>query len=294
MELRVLQYFLTVAREESISAAASALHLTQPTLSRQLRELEEELGKPLLIRGARKVTLTEEGRLLRKRAEEILRLVDKAETEVALSGDNVAGDIHIGAGETEGVRCLARAMTALRSRCPEVRYHISSGDELDVREALERGSIDFGLLFRWNGDRRYEELELPFRDRWGLLMRRDCPLAEKTALGPEDLQGVPLIVSRAVTEEAALERWLGRPLRDMDLAGTYSLLFNASLMVQEGLGCALCLDRIVNTDGESALCFRPLRDFPEAPMHVVWKRYQFRTRAAERFLEELRREAARG
>ena len=178
MELRVLQYFLAVAREQSILHAAESLHLSQPTLSRQLKELEEELGKQLFVRSNRKITLTEEGMILRKRAAEILELVKKAENEIAWSNEVIAGDITLGAGETEGVRVLARAAHALQREHPLVHFHIHSGDSATVTEELDRGLIDFGLLLGDVDTSKYEALELPYRDTWGVLMRRDAPLAQ--------------------------------------------------------------------------------------------------------------------
>lgn len=179
MEFRVLQYFLAVAREQSISGAAKALHLSQPTLSRQLKDMEEELGKPLFIRSNRKITLTEEGRILRKRAEEITELVRKARDEIALSEEMIAGDISIGAGETDGVRYLAKAARDLQAAYPLVHFHIVSGDKTTVLEDLDKGLIDFALLFGEIDDSRYDALKLPSTDAFGVLMRRDDPLAQR-------------------------------------------------------------------------------------------------------------------
>ena len=198
MELRVLQYFLAVAREQSISAAAESLHLSQPTLSTQLRQLEDELGKQLLIRGAkgsRRVTLTEEGVILRKRAEEILALVHRAEDEIARSDENIAGDVYIGAGEADIVRLFAEAAKLMQDRYPDVHYHITSGNAEHVLDQLDKGLIDFGIVFGGVDSQKYEFISLPVRDSWGVLMRRDSPLAGKDAIRPEDLWDKPLIVS---------------------------------------------------------------------------------------------------
>ena len=187
MELRVLQYFLAVAREQNISAAAQSLHLTQPTLSRQLRELEEALGKQLMIRGNRKITLTEEGMLLRKRAEEILELADRTEKEIMQSADTVSGDIYIGTGETDGVRQIARTAHQLQQSYPGIHFHIVSGDAVDVCERLDKGLLDFGVLLGDMDKAKYHYLELPMKDTWGVLMRRDSPLAGQDAVSPRDL-----------------------------------------------------------------------------------------------------------
>ena len=196
MELRVLQYFLAVAREQSISAAAESLHLSQPTLSRQLKELEEELGKQLMVRGSRRITLTEEGMLLRKRAEEIIDLVHKTESEIIDSDETITGDICIGSGETDGIRLLARAARALHDQYPQIQYHIASGDGPLVTEQLDKGLIDFGVLIGRPDLSKYDALPLPARDVWGVLMPAGCPLAQKAAVAPEDLWDKPLIVSR--------------------------------------------------------------------------------------------------
>lgn len=198
VELRTLHYFLTVAREQSISAAAESLHISQPALSTQLKGMEAELGKQLLIRGtkgSRKVVLTEEGMILRRRAEEILSLVQKAEEEITRSDETIVGDVVIGAGETDSVRLLAQAARELQKQYPDIHYHISSGNAEYVLEYLDKGLIDFGLLFREPDPKKYEWLALPAGDIWGVLMRRDAPLARKVAVCPEDLWDLPLITS---------------------------------------------------------------------------------------------------
>lgn len=288
MELRVLQYFLAVTREQSISGAAEALHLSQPTLSRQLRELEEELGKQLFIRGNRRVTLTEEGLILRKRAEEIMELVKKASDEISLSDEVVAGNITVGAGETDGVRFLAKAARAVQKEFPLVHFHIISGDKVTVSESMDRGLIDFALFFGEIDTAKYEYLRLPYKDTWGVLMRRDSPLAEKEAISPEDLRGKPLIISREAFHGSELQAFLHCEDDSLNVVGTYNLLFNGSLMVEEGMGYALCLDRIINVSGESELCFRPLSPRHEATMCIAWKKYQVLTKASEKFLQKMR------
>ena len=272
MELRVLQYFLAVARERSISGAAESLHLSQPTLSRQLRELEESLGKQLFVRGNRQITLTAEGMLLRKRAEEIAGLVRKTEAEIALGDAAAAGDVYIGAGETDAIR-----------------LHISSGDTADVTDKLDQGLVDFGLLFAPGELSRYDHLRIPQKDTWGVLMRRDSPLAGTEAMRPDLLRDKPLILSRQYGSALAL--WFGCAEADLNVVATYSLLYNASILVDEGLGYAITLDKILNTTGTS-LCFKPLSPPLQAGLCVVWKKYQVFSRAAELFLEALRQTAA--
>lgn len=283
MELRVLQYFLAVAREQSVSGAAAYLHLSQPTLSRQLKDLEDELGKQLFLRGNRKITLTEEGMLLRKRAEEIMDLVHKTEREITLNDEKVAGDIYIGAGETDALRILARAAGALQREHPQIRIHIASGDSADVTEELDKGLIDFGILLDPRDLSKYDYLRIPEKDVWGVLMRRDAPLAQKDAIRPEDLWDKPLILSRQHREGSALSLWLNRSEADLRIVATYSLLYNGSILVDEGIGYAITLDKILNTQG-SNLCFRPLTPALQAELCIVWKKYQVFTKAAELFL----------
>ena len=286
MELRVLQYFLAVAREQNISAAAQSLHLTQPTLSRQLRELEEELGKQLMIRGNRKITLTKDGMLLRKRAEEILDLVGRTEKEIAQSDETVSGDLYIGTGETDGVRQIAKTAHQLQESHPGIRFHIVSGDAVDVCERLDKGLLDFGILLGDMDKTRYSCMELPMKDTWGVLMRRDSPLAQRETISPRDLWDKPLILSRQVDNKSGLYRWLRKEPSELHTVATYNLIYNASLMVDEGMGYAFTLDKLVNTAG-SNLCFRPLKPKMELGMYLVWKKSQLFSRAAELFLEDL-------
>lgn len=291
MELRVLQYFLAVAREQNISAAAQSLHLTQPTLSRQLMELEKELGKQLMIRGSRKITLTEDGMRLRRRAEEILELVDRTEKEVMQSDDTVSGDIYIGTGETDGVRQIVKAANQLQGSHPGIRFHIVSGDAMDVCERLDKGLLDFGILLGDMDKTKYSCMELPMKDTWGVLMRRDNPLAQQETVSPRDLWDKPLILSRQVDNKSGLYRWLRKEPSELHTVATYNLIYNASLMVDEGMGYAFTLDKLVNTAG-SNLCFRPLKPRLELGMYLVWKKSQLFSRAAELFLERLQAQLA--
>lgn len=292
MELRVLRYFLAVAREESISAAAESLHLTQPTLSRQLMDLEAELGKTLFLRGNRKVTLTQDGVYLRKRANEILDLVDKTQAEFQTSQEALSGDVYVGGGESDAMRLIARTAGALQNAHPQVHFHLYSGNADDVGERLEKGLLDFGILIGTADLSKYDYLQLPLYDRWGVLMRKDSPLAEKAGIRPEDLWRQPLLVSRQAMMKSDLSNWLQRDFGALNVVSTYNLLFNASLMVEEGLGYALALDKLINTSGNSPLCFHPLEPGLRSELHVVWKKYQVFSKAAEAFLDLLREQAA--
>lgn len=285
MELRVLRYFLAVAREENISRAARALHIAQPSLSRQLKELEEELGKTLFLRGRRRITLTEEGLFLRKRAEEIVGLVDKTTDALTLGEGPVAGSVYIGAGETQGMRLIARAAAELGKSCPEVRLHLVSGDRGDIAEQLDKGIIDFALFVGEVDSRRYEQMLLPQRDCWAALMRRDHPLAQKQAVLPGDLRGQPLLLSRQIRDGSPVLGWMGCTLSQLNVVSTHNLIYNASLMVEEGLGVAVTLEGLINTTGQSQLCCRPLSPRLEAKLFLAWKRWQSFSPAAARFLE---------
>lgn len=289
MDIRILRYFLAVVREESISGAAESLHLTQPTLSRQLMDLEEELGVKLLNRGKknRRVTLTEEGMLLRRRAEEIVALADKTIEEFDTSNEVVSGDIYIGGGETNAMRLIARIGKKLQADYPLIRYHLYSGNADDVAERLDKGLLDFGLFIGETNMERYNYLRLPVTDTWGLLMRKDSPLAAKEHIQAEDLVGIPLIVSRQSMVHNELSGWSGHDFDQLNIVATYNLIYNASLMVDEGFGYALCLDRLVYSADNNNFCFRPLEPKLEAHLNIAWKKYQVFSKAAEKFLEAL-------
>ena len=290
MELRVLRYFLAVAKEESITAASETLHVTQPTLSRQHMELEEEFGKKLFIRGNRKITLTDEGILLRKRAEEIVGLVEKTETEITASDEIINGDIYIGGGETDAMRIIAHIVKKLQEKYPQVKYHLFSGNADDVTERLDRGLLDFGVVIEPANIQKYDYLKLPATDTWGVLMRKDSPLAQNTVIKPKDLHNIPLLCSRQSMVGKGISQWIGKDFEKLNIVATYNLVYNASLMVEEGIGYALSLDKLVNTTGNSALCFKPLEPKLEVGLNIVWKKSQVFSKAAKKFLEMLESE----
>ena len=289
MELRVLRYFLAVAREESISRAAESLHLTQPTLSRQIMDLEEELGIKLLNRGKknRKVTLTDEGKLFRKRAEELVELADKMRSEFSVTEGPVSGDIYIGSGETEAMCLIAKAATELQKEYPHIRYHLFSGNAADVTERLDNGLLDFGILVGEADLTMYDHLPLPVTDVWGVLMRKDSPLAEKSSVSRKDLSAIPLILSQQSLSSNELSGWYGGTFGESNVVATYNLIYNAALMVASGFGYAVTLDKLVN--GSSELCFRPLAPKLEARLSIVWKKHRGFSKATELFLQKLRR-----
>lgn len=290
MDIRVLQYFLTVAREESITRAAEALRMTQPPLSRQLKDLEDELGKKLLIRGSKKVTLTEDGMLLRKRAEEMIDLMEKTKAELAGSDEHINGEIYIGGGETDAVSLLAQTAGKLQKKYPLIHYHIYSGDAEIVMERLDKGLIDFGLLVGPVDVSRYDYMRLPISDTWGVLMRKDSPLAEKDVICAEDLWDKPLIVSHQAYSGRDVSAWLGKDAHKLNIVMTYNLIYNAAHFVKTGFGYAITLDKLINTTGDSELRFRPLYPTLEAGLCIVWKKYQVFSRASKEFLRVLKSE----
>ena len=291
MELRVLRYFLAVAREGSITGAARLLHVTQPTLSRQIQDLEDELGQTLLIRSNHNATLTPEGMILRKRAEEIMELVGKTESEFNSMGQVVAGDVYIGGGETEAMKLIAGIIRELREDFPEVRYHLYSGNAEDVTERLDQGRLDFGILIQPVDLSKYNYVNLPAKDVWGVVMRKASPLAAKESITCKDLLNMPLLCSRQVMLRTSAPNeyleWFGEDFDKLNIVGTYNLIYNAALMVDEGIGYAVTLDKLVNVTGSGDLCFRPLEPKLEAGLSIVWKKYQVFSSAAELFLERI-------
>lgn len=292
MELRVLRYFLTIAREGSITNAANVLHVTQPTLSRQIHDLEEELGQRLFVRGSRNMRLTAEGMILRKRAEEIISMVDKTEAEFHSMSNVVSGDIYIGGGETEAVKLIAQIVCELRSAYPEIHYHLYSGNAEDVTERLDKGLLDFGLLIQPADISKYDYLNIPAKDTWGVIMRKDSSLAEKETIRKEDLLNVPLICSRQVISEERhrneFAEWFGEDFDKLDIVTTFNLVYNAAIMVEAGVGYAITIDKIANTTESSSLCFRPLEPQLDSGLNIIWKKDQVFSAAAELFLEKLR------
>ncbi len=289
MDIRVLQYFLAVAREESITKAAEALQMTQPPLSRQLKDLEAEVGKKLLIRGSKKVTLTEDGMLLRKRAEEMIDLMEKTKAELSSSNENINGEIYIGGGETDAISFFAQAAATLQKEHPLIHYHIYSGDAGIVTEKIDKGLIDFGLLIGPFDVTKYDYMRLPMTDTWGVLMRKDSPLAEKESVCAEDLWDKPLILSHQASISSEMISWLKKDVSKLNVVMTYDLIYNASHFVRKGLGYVIALDKLINTTGDSELCFRPLYPRMEAELCIVWKKYQVFSRASNEFLSQLKK-----
>lgn len=291
MEIRVLKYFLAVAREGSITGAANSLHLTQPTLSRQLQELEKELKQKLLIRGKYKVTLTPEGMILRKRAEEIIDMVEKTEAEFSSISDTISGDIYIGGGESDAMKYIAGIIKEIQSEFFGIKFHIYSGNAEDVTEKLDKGLLDFGILIQPVDVSKYDHITLPEKDVWGVIMRKDNPLSQKKNIKLEDIVKIPLLASRQMSpkysKDSGFLDWFGDKYEELNITATYNLVYNAAVMVKAGVGNAISLDKLADTSKESELCFRPLCPQLESGLDIVWKKYQVFSPAAKLFLEKL-------
>ncbi len=286
MEIRVLRYFLEIAREGSMTNAAEYLHVTQPTLSKQMKELESELGKKLFKRGSRSLRLTDEGMLLRKRAEEILDIVDKTTDEFKALDIITGGEIKFGSAESYQIRYLAQIIREFREEYPLFHFNVISGNTEQVTELLDRGSVDFALLVESPNISKYNYIKIPHADEWGLLMRRDSPLASKNKIQVEDIIGIPLFASKQAAQ-ADFPRWCGERVDELNLIGSFNLTYNASIFVKEGLGYLLTFKDLANTSVQNELCFVPLFPRLETDMYIIWKRYQVFTPIAELFLEKL-------
>ena len=287
MELRVLRYFLEIARAGNMSRAAETLHVSQPTLSKQIKDLELELGKKLFHRGSSSLSLTDEGLLLRKRAEDILDMVEKTEQEFKSLDDISGGEVHIGCAESFQIKYLARAIKKLKEISPLFRYHLTSGNTEQVVERLDKGLLDFAVIAEPPNLSKYNYLEIPEADTWGLIMRKEDPLAQKESIRIDDLLGLELICS-AQGMKFDLPRWCGEKADTLNLTGTLNLAYNGSVFVKEGLAYMLTFDQIIDTGTDSELCFRPLDPPLKTKMYVIWKKYQVFTPVAELLLKKLK------
>ena len=287
MEIRVLRYFLEVAREGSVTHAAQRLHISQPTLSKQLKDLEVELGKKLFVRSSFSIRLTDEGMLLRRRAEDILDMVDKTTDEFKALGQITGGDIHIGCAESDGIKHLARRVEAVQAQYPRIRVHLYSGDRSDLAERLEQGLLDFAVLVESNDLSKYNYLPLPGADTWGVILRKDHPLAAKEAVAPEDLLEIPLICPRQGLQKE-LSDWFQEKVDRLNIVATCNLAYNGSVLAREGLGCLLSFDKLADTGSDSPLCFRPLTPALYSKLFLAWKKYAVFSPAAEVLLNEMK------
>ncbi len=287
MEIRTLRYFLAVAREENMTRAAGLLHVTQPTLSKTLKALEEELGQKLFERHSFSISLTQEGVLLRDRAEDLVTMADKIEQEFLSLDDVTGGELYLGLGESYQIRYLAREILALKETCPGLRYHITSGDTEQVTEKLDKGLLDFAVLCDTPDGRKYDWLPFPEPDVWGVVMPAGAALAKKKTVTADDLKGLPLFTSEQGWKND-IGRWCGEKRQDLRLEGTFRLSYNASVFVKEGLGYQLTFAGLVDTSPGSGLAFRPLSPTLETKLFLIWNKYQTFTPIAERFLKQVR------
>lgn len=291
MEIRVLKYFLTTIREGNITKAAKYLNLTQPNLSRQINMLERDIGHKLFERKHNNIILTPEGILLKKRAEEIINMVDKTRAEFNFTDKVIAGDIFIGAGETWAMSLVASVMKDVQSDYSHIRYNIYSGNFQDITEKLDKGLLDFGLLIDPADLSKYDYLKIPLKDTWGLAMRKDSPLSNKKNITKKDLLNIPLIISRQVIEteieDNDFSRWFSDTFDNLNITATYNLIYNALIMVSEGMGYALCLDKLIDNMYHQNICFIPLKPKLESSINIVWKKNQEFSRASKIFLDRL-------
>ena len=292
MEIRALKYFLITVREGNITKAAKYLNLTQPNLSRQINMLERDIGHKLFERRHSNIVLTPEGILLKKRAEEIIDMIEKARAEFNFTDEVIAGDIFIGAGESWAMSLVASVMKDVQKDYPHIKYNIYSGNFKDITEKLDKGLLDFGLLIDPADLSKYDYLKMPAKDTWGLIMRKDSSLSRNKNITKKDLLNIPLIISRQVMEteieDNDFSRWFSDTFDKLNITATYNLIYNALIMVREGMGYALCLDKLIDNMHNENICFIPLKPKLESGLNIVWKKNQEFSRASKIFLDALK------
>ncbi len=290
IEIRYLQYFLAVAREQSITRAAESLHISQPTLSKQMMELEAMLGKQLLIRNRKQIELTEEGSFLRARAQEMLELMDKTEAAFHNEGELISGDIHLGCGETPAFGFIADVFQKLKREQPSLNLHLFSGDADTVMERLDKGLLDIGLLLAPKKMDKFNYDKLPVQDKMGVLMREEDALASLDAIPDDMLKELPLIISERTWSGSYHSFWDQTKRTDYHIVATYNLIYNATFLIKNGAGYGISLDGLVNTQG-TGLVFRPIVPEQSIDIYMVTKKYQTFAPAVKLFLERLQRAA---
>lgn len=287
MELRILRYFLVLAREENITKAAEFLHITQPTLSRQLMQLEDELHTRLFIRGKNKISLTEEGMLLRRRAEEIIDLTDKTEKEFLQQDELITGEIFIGGAEINTMHLLAKSMKEFQKQYPHVQYHLYSGNADDVKEKIDKGLIDIGVLLEPVNIEKYDFICLPQKEVWGVVVPKDNIIAKQGYATPKDLLNAPLMISTRSIVHREIANWLGQDFTKLNIVSTFNLINNAAIMVEEGIGYAITLDKLIYINDERSICFVPFRPKLETGTVIVWKKHQVFSPTTTKFIKLL-------
>lgn len=290
IETRLLQYFLAVAEEQSITKAADYLHITQPTLSKQMMDLEASLGKQLLIRGKKKVTLTEDGAYLRGKAQEIISLIEKTENSFHEGEQAITGDVYIGCGEFRSTYAIMKIINTIQMENPGISFHFFSGNADLIIERLDKGLLDIGIILEPEISPRYDYQKLPLHETWGVLMRKDSPLAAHKTISADDLTGLPLIVSNQTFNSNQSVLFFEENKLSSHIVASYNLIYNAGLMVEAGMGYALCIGGLINTTGDSPLTFRPLATKFQPSIYLFTKKYQTFSKAAKLFLNRLQEE----
>ncbi|MBB1127785.1 MULTISPECIES: LysR family transcriptional regulator [Limosilactobacillus] len=286
MELRVLRYFLTVAQYQNMTKAAHELLVSQPTLSKQLSDLETELGAKLFTRGHRQITLTQEGEYLRTRAREIVQLVDQTAANIQ-SDQVITGRLSIGAGESVGMKRIMKVVSEIIQAYPDVKIHLISGNADEMETALKHGTIDFAVLMGKRDLKKYNYLNLPEVNTWGLVIKKNDPLATKDVITPSDLIGLPLLVSEQALEEHTFQEWWGNLDEKMNIIGTFTLVFNAQLMVNQGNTYMIIFDHLINNSNSNNLVFRPLSPALTEPTNIIWKKNIVQSKVAQLFIKRL-------
>lgn len=289
MEIRVLRYFLAVAREENMTRAAKRLHVSQPSLSKDIKKLEEELGHKLFIRTNKSMRLNNEGMLLRKRAEDILAMIDKTAEEFSQLENIIGGEIRIGCAESYLIKYLARSIKSFKEQYPDFIFHIFSGDTEPVAERLDKGILDLAVIVEPPNLSKYNYLSIPESNRWGLVMLRDSPLAEKEFVTFDDLYGLLLFCSEQSIKVDS-PRWCGENMEKLNFIGSFNLSYNGSIFVKEGLGYLLTFEHLIDTSKESGLCFRPITPQLDTDMYIIWKKYQVFSPIVDLFVRRLKEE----
>lgn len=287
LETRLLYYFLAVAREQNITKAAESLHITQPTLSKQMMDLEEQLGKQLFIRGKKKIVLTEDGVYLRNRAQEIIDLVEKTESAFHTQDSPVAGDIYLGCGETPIMESITKSFKEIQTDHPEIHFHIYSGDAEAVMERLDKGLLDMGLLLGPIEQEKYNYFAIEQQDHFGLLMPKTSPLAKNPTISLKTLKSLPLIFPQQTYNGQQRMNWFGPDFHELNIIATYNLVYNATFMVEQGMGYAFCLENLVNTESSRNLAFRRIEPPIQVEAYLITKKYQTLSTAVKVFLERL-------
>lgn len=284
MELRLLKYFLIVAREENITKAAEVLHITQPTLSRQLAQMEEELGVQLLVRGKRKITLTEEGMLLRRRADEMIQLLNKTEKELKEQENMIDGVIQIGSGELASSKIIPEVFSKFKEKYPKVTLDVYTGNADQIKERMDHGLLDIGLLLEPVNIEKYDFIRLPMKERWVMIMPKDDPLTQKDDISVDDIKGKPIIVTHRSAVKNEVENWFGDVFKEMDIVATHNLSANSAHLVEKGIGYAIVLEGSVSFYDPAFVVSRPLNPVLESTSVLVWKKNQLFSPTVQKFL----------